>query len=178
MVSRATALEQPVKSARTVSNIVVVSVCSKTLSTTEGRRVERSTAHGCHTISSAPTSLTREDGIVEAMVWSLASTCSICEWDVARERNVVEAKVPDGSVHHAICRESEDSTDDTACNNVIPVVKCVDGEGAADESCAEDGGVDGDQFPHTWVVVGEDLEFAIEVERQENKAGEGCSGVA
>lgn len=111
------------------------------------------------------------------MVWSLVSTGSICEWDVACERDVVEAEVPDRSVHHAICRECEDSTDDTASNNIIPIVVFVNGKSTADESCAENGCVDGDQFPKAWVVVGEDLELAVEVKRQEDKAGEGCSGV-
>ena len=47
----------------------------------------------------------------------------------------------------------------------------VDGEGAGDEGCAEEGRVEGDQLPHCWVVVREDLEFGVEVEVEEGETG-------
>jgi len=93
----------------------------------------------------------------------------------AVERDVVDAPVPDRSVHHTVARESKDSTDDGAGEDIVPVVVLVDGEGTANKTGAEDGGVDGDELPEGRVVVGEDLEFGVEVEVQEDEAGE-CGG--
>lgn len=54
----------------------------------------------------------------------------------------------------------------------------VDGEGTTDETSAEDGSVQGNDFPHCGVVVGKDLELCVEVQVQEDEAGKGSRRVA
>jgi hypothetical protein len=60
----------------------------------------------------------------------------------------------------------------------LPVVELVDGEGAPDEAGSENRCVQSNDFPHGRVVVGEDLELGIQVEVQEDEAGESSSGMA
>jgi len=94
------------------------------------------------------------------------------------EGDVVNPPIPDASVSHAIRRERHDSTDDTTSQNIIPMMELIDGQRACDEACSEDGGVDCCEFPERGVVVGEDLQFAIEVERQKNETCKGGGAVA
>lgn len=99
------------------------------------------------------------------------------EGRAAVERDVVEAPVPNGSIRHAVRGEGHHGANDGACDDIIPVVELVDGQGAADEHSAEDGGVDSDQLPHAGVVVGKDLELGIEVEVQVHEPTKGGGGV-
>lgn len=48
----------------------------------------------------APACLAREDGVVEAV--KRARTCTVDKGRVAKKGNVVEAKVPDRGVDHAV----------------------------------------------------------------------------
>lgn len=57
---------------------------------------------------------------------------------------MVEPKVPDGGVDHSVSRDRHDGSDDGAGDQVVPVVVFIDGEGARDECCSEEGGVEGD----------------------------------
>lgn len=52
-------------------------------------------------------------------------------------------------------------------------MKLVDCQGATDQAGSKNWGVDGDQLPHSGVVVGEDLELGVEVEVQIDEAREG-----
>lgn len=94
------------------------------------------------------------------------------------EGDVVEAKVPDGSVGHAVGGEGEDDTDGGTSKDVVPVVELVNGERTTDEDGTEDGDVGDDELPHSGVVVGEDLELGVEVEVEVNEASEAGGGVA
>lgn len=102
---------------------------------------------------------------------------AVSEGDIAVERDMVEAEVPDGSVHHAIPGESEHGADDGACKDIPPVVVLVDCESAADEGGAKDGSVRGDKLPHLRVIVRPDLQLRVEVEVEIDEAGESSSGV-
>lgn len=48
----------------------------------------------------------------------------------------------------------------------LPVVEFVNRQGTADKARAEDWGVDGDQLPHSRVIVGKDLELGVQVQVQ------------
>jgi hypothetical protein len=57
-------------------------------------------------------------------------------------------------------------------------VEFVNGKGTANQAGAEQWGVDGDELPHSGVVVGEDLQLGVKVEVQVDEACECSSGVA
>jgi len=77
--------------------------------------------------------------------------------------NVIDSPVPDGSVDHAIRGKREEGTNNGTSKAVVPVVKLINGKSACDQCCSENWGVDGNQFPHCWVVVGEKLQLGIQV---------------
>ena len=54
----------------------------------------------------------------------------------------------------------------------------VNRERAADENSCEDGHIDDDEFPVSWMVVGPDLELCIEVQVQIHESCEGSGGMA
>jgi hypothetical protein len=56
-------------------------------------------------------------------------------------------------------------------------VELVNGERAANEAGTKQGGVDGNELPHSRVVVGKHLELCVKVEVQEDEASEGSGGV-
>jgi hypothetical protein len=58
-----------------------------------------------------------------------------------------------------------------------PVVVLVNGKGTANQASSEDRCVKSDEFPHSRVVVGEDLELGVEVQVKVDKASEGSGGV-
>lgn len=89
---------------------------------------------------------------------------------MARQRDVVEAEVPHGGIHHTVRGDREDGADDRASKAVVPVVEFVYGEGACNQARAENGGIDRDELPEGGVMVAEDLEFGVEVEKQIKKA--------
>lgn len=103
------------------------------------------------------------------------------------EGNVVDAPVPDGRVCHPVGREGHDRANDCAGEDVVPVftlatmsehqweirphlnlpvVKLINCQGTANEACAKDRGVDGDQLPHSRMIVGKDLELGVQVQVQ------------
>jgi hypothetical protein len=53
----------------------------------------------------------------------------------------------------------------------------VNGKGATNQASSEDRCVKSDEFPHSRVVVGEDLELGVEVQVKVDKASEGSGGV-
>jgi hypothetical protein len=61
--------------------------------------------------------------------------------------------------------------------SLLPVVELVNGERTADQTGSKQRRVDGNQFPHSRVVVGKHLELSVQVEVQEHKASEGSSSV-
>ena len=128
--ARATAL-----SAMTVSNASTLS-SNTTRAARCVRRIKRCTTPGT-TLMSTPASLSRPQRIVEAIEGSIA----VGEWEMARERDVVEPEVPDGGVDHAVSAERHDCTDDGSGNNVVVVVELIDSECASYQDCGEDGHV-------------------------------------
>ena len=126
-------------------------------------------------VVSAPASLASKDSVVEAVECAGASTVN--KGSMAEDGNVVEAEVPNRSVDHAVGAEGHEGANERTCKDIIPVVELVDGESTADQAGAENGGVEGNELPHSGVVVGEDLELSIEVEVQEHETGESSSGV-
>jgi hypothetical protein len=65
----------------------------------------------------APAGLAGEDDIVEAVKG--ARTCAVDKGSVAHEGDVVEAKVPDGSVCHAVGAESHHGTDYRTSEDIV-----------------------------------------------------------
>ena len=94
------------------------------------------------------------------------------------ERNVVPAPIPDGGICHAICREGHDCPNHRTRKNVVPVMELVDGEGAGNQCRTEDRRIHRRELPHSGVIVGEQFELPVEVQGEENKAGEGGSRVS
>lgn len=84
---------------------------------------------------------------------------------------MVESKVPDGRIDHSVGGDGHDGSDDGASDDVVPIVIFVDSKSARDEGCTEEGGIEGDELPHCGMVVGEDFEFGVEVEIEEEEAG-------
>jgi hypothetical protein len=66
----------------------------------------------------APASLASKGSVVEAVRG--AGTGAVDEWCVAEKRDVVEAKVPDGGVYHAVGAKGHHGADDGACEDVVP----------------------------------------------------------
>lgn len=124
----------------------------------------------------APASLAGPDSVVEAI--ERAGSSAIDEGSVTQDGNVVEAEVPDGSVDHAVAAECHEGTNDSTCEDVVPVVVLVNSESATDQAGTEKRSVDGNKLPHGGVVVGKNLELRVEVEIQEHEASEGGSSVA
>jgi len=85
------------------------------------------------------------------------------------EGNVVEAEVPNAGVHHPVGTQSENGTDDSAGDNIVPVVVFINREGTRDQGGAENRGVESRELPHVRRVVGEDLELGVEVQVQEDE---------
>jgi hypothetical protein len=136
--------------------------------------IEGSTTPGAAVVG-APASLAGEDSVVEAVECARAS--AVDKGSVAEDGNVVEAEVPNRGVDHAVGAESHESADDCTSENVVPVVELVNGESTTNQAGTEDRSVKGNKLPHGRVVVGEDLELAVEVEVEEHEAGESSSGV-
>jgi hypothetical protein len=128
------------------------------------------------TIVGSPAGLPGPDSIVEAV--ECAGAGSVDERCVAQDGNVVEAEIPYRGVHHAVAAECHQGTDDSAGGNVVPVVELVDSQSTANKAGTEEGCVDGNELPHSGVVVGEDLELSVEVEVQKYEAGKGGGSVA
>lgn len=122
-----------------------------------------------------PARLAGENGVPETTVLRLA--IRIRKRDGPRKRNVIEAEIPYARKRHAERAEGHDGPDDRPGEQIIPMVKLIDGQSARDQTGAEDGRIRRDQLPHGRVVVGEDLEFGVEVEIEEDEAGEGGRGV-
>lgn len=116
---------------------------------------------------SAPASLSREDSVGQ-----FRALHGVHKRRASVQGNVVISPVPNGRVGHSVRRKGHHGADDGAGDDVVPVVELVNGEGASDQNGAENGGVDEDELPHGRVVVGEDLELGVEVEVQEDEAGE------
>ena len=53
----------------------------------------------------------------------------------------------------------------------------INGKSTSNETSAENGSVESNQFPHCGVVVGKDLELCVEVEVEEDETGKGSSCV-
>lgn len=163
--------------ARSVGEAIATSKVTRSEASTSAREVggiKWRTGEGTALTWVSPVSLAGEGHRVEARELGLSSR--VGEWDVADKRDVVEAEVPDGGVDHAVSREGEDGTDDSASKDVVPVVELVDGKSTANEDSTEDGHVGDDELPHSRVVVGPDLQLSVKVEVEEDKAGEagGC----
>jgi hypothetical protein len=120
-----------------------------------------------------PASLAREDRRLKPSCPRRART--VGEGRVPRQRDVVEAEVPDRGVHHAVGGDGEDGADHRAGEAVVPVMELVDGQRTRDQAGGENWGVHRDEFPECGVVVAEDLEFGVQVEVEEQEAGE-CRG--
>jgi hypothetical protein len=94
----------------------------------------------------SPSSLVREHGMGEFSFSSVKRHSAV-------QGDVINSPVPDTGVHHAICGECHDGTDDCAGETVIPVVELVDGQGSSNEGGAEDWGICCDQLPHCGMIV-------------------------
>ena len=62
--------------------------------------------------------------------------------------------------------------------DVVGVVVAVHDQGPGNETCAEEGRHDGQPLPEAGMVVGEGLQFRVEVESQERADEEGFRRVA
>jgi hypothetical protein len=128
-------------------------------------------AVGATTVRS-PANLAGENSIGE-----LGLAHGVVERNASVEGNVVVSPIPDSGVGHTVGREGKDGTDDSTGKDIVEVVVLVDGKSSTDQSRSEEGGVSGDELPHGWVVVGEDLELGVEVQVKVDEASEGGSGV-
>lgn len=136
------------------------------------RRVAWCAAESTSTL--VPSSLVSKARLSQLGLWQAVWT-----WNGAVLWDVVEAEVPNGSIDHAVRDESRERADDSASNTVVPVVMAIDSVCACDENGAEDWCENSDQFPHSWVIVGHDLELCVEVERQKDQASKrSCSSPA
>lgn len=124
----------------------------------------------------APAGLPREDRRLEAPSPRCAS--AVGKRRVSRQRDVVEAEVPHGGVHHSVRGDGEDGADDRAGEAVVPVMKFVNCQRASDQACRQYGSVHGYELPEGGMVVTEDLEFRIQVEVQIQKSRERSCAVA
>lgn len=124
----------------------------------------------------APASFARPNSIVETIEGARTST--IDKGSVTEDGDVVKAEVPHGGIDHSVATESHHGTNNGSGEDVVPVVVFVDRQGTADQASTKEGRVEGDQLPHSRVVVGEDFELGIEIEIQEDEAGEGSGSVA
>lgn len=71
----------------------------------------------------SPAGLACEDGVVEAVEG--AGACAVDERGVTEERDVIEAEVPDRSVHHAVGAEGHESSNDGTGEDVVPGCQSV-----------------------------------------------------
>lgn len=123
-----------------------------------------------------PPRLLRKHGIIETRIFAIAST--VLEPMMPAQRNMVEPKVPNRRIHHPIRYERENRADERARDDVGRLVVPVDGEGAAHDESAEEREHGDEEFPELRLVVGEELELGVEVERHEDCGGEGGGCVA
>jgi hypothetical protein len=82
------------------------------------------------------------------------------------------SEVPNAGIDHAVSGEGHGCSNNSAGENIIPIVVLVDGQSTANEHGAEDGHVENDEFPHGGVVVGEHLQLCIEIEVKEDESSE------
>lgn len=182
-VSRAAMLDVTavVKSTGSVQDLMAVSTVTGILTTNLRQRDDlwlvsrlRVTWGAAESADSLiPSGLVSEASLGAFRLWAAVRTRnSAVEWDM------VEAEVPDGSVHHAVRDESGESTDEGTSKAVVPVVAAINAVCAADEEGTKEWCEHGNELPHSWVIVRHDLEFGVEVEGQEHQAGKGGSGLA
>lgn len=91
---------------------------------------------------------------------------------------MVEAEVSDTRIDHSICRERHDGSDDSTSQHVPSVMELIGRQGTTNQRRTKDRHVCDNQLPVRGMVVAEDLELGIEVERQIDEAGEGGGRVA
>jgi len=66
---------------------------------------------------------------------------------------VIEAEVPNTSVHHAEAGKGENCANDPTRTDIVPVMELIDCESTADECGTENWSVGRDELPERWVVV-------------------------
>jgi hypothetical protein len=92
-------------------------------------------------------------------------------------RRRLTSEVPDTGVNHAVGGEGHGCSNNSAGENIVPVVVFVNGQSTANEHGAEDGHVENNELPHRGVVVGENLQLCVKIEVKEDESSKGSSGV-
>lgn len=86
---------------------------------------------------------------------------------------MVVSPVEDGSVHDPVRSKRHDGADDSAGEDVVPVVRLVDAQRTRLENGAEERREEEGQPPERGAVVAPDLELGVHPEEEEDESGKG-----
>ena len=99
----------------------------------------------------APARLSCPQSIAESFKGTEA--VRVREWLISQKWNVIESEVPNAGIDHSVGAKCHCSANDCASEDVVPVVKFVDCESAANQRCAKYWHVGDDELPVGWVVI-------------------------
>lgn len=121
----------------------------------------------------SPSAPSRKRSHVQVLLAAMSKGKRRC----AVQRDVVPPPVPNRGIRHPVSAESKNSSNNSAGENVVPVVVLVDSKRASDQAGPEDRCVQNDQLPHGRVIIREYFQLAVQVETEEDQACKGGSGV-
>jgi len=124
----------------------------------------------------APISLVCEQSVTVGYVMAVSGV--IQEATVLQQWDMIETEVEERRVHHAVSEKRKKCTNDGASDDVVSMVETIDCENTSLDRGTKEGSEDDNELPELRLVVRQEFEFSVEIERQEDSAGERGGGVA
>jgi hypothetical protein len=97
---------------------------------------------------------------------------------VLQQRDVIEMEVEERRIHHAVSEKRKKCTYDGTGEDVMSMVETINCEDTSLDRGAKEGSEDDNELPELRLVVCQEFEFRVEIERQEDGPRKCGGGVA